>query len=362
MEYIFIYPESHEHLGLFDDLKGMDHVNCVVTEKKTYRGRLPRLLEKVYLSGTVNRFFNLPGKYRFYEDSVLRAIPEKGLDPSEKYCVAVLDGALRGLSVKRLNALFSKKNVRGVLLLINSLGADSTVMHEIRPLIPRIHWDDIYTFDPVEQRKYSWKSIRNAYYSFSGFPEQKAGAEQKDQAREEKSRSAGKAPGRPGNGADGTDVYFAGGIKGGREQLVLDIFHTLRKGDAKVLFELMTAGTRRFQNNKNRKEAGLVWFSGGWKPYADILEHVRNTNVILEVLQKGQHGPSLRYYEAVCCNKKLLTNNRGIRKLPFYNPKYMRVISSAKDIDPDWIKKKEPVDYRYAGEFSPVHLLEIIVR
>lgn len=82
-----------------------------------------------------------------------------------------------------------------------------------------------------------------------------------------------------------------------------------------------------------------------------------NTNVIIEILQKGQNGSSLRYFEAVCYNRKLLTNNPNIEKLPFYNPEYMKVFSSSDDIDVEWVKKKGEIDYGYDRSFSPYYLL-----
>lgn len=81
-------------------------------------------------------------------------------------------------------------------------------------------------------------------------------------------------------------------------------------------------------------------------------------NCILEVLQQDQAGSSLRYFEAVCYNKKLLTTNKDIVNYPFYDSRYMKVFTDLSDIDMQWVKKTENINYGYIDEFSPQHLLE----
>ena len=38
----------------------------------------------------------------------------------------------------------------------------------------------------------------------------------------------------------------------------------------------------------------------------------------------------------------------------------MKVFTSFDDIDIEWVKKKEDINYGYGGEFSPIYLLKII--
>ena len=80
----------------------------------------------------------------------------------------------------------------------------------------------------------------------------------------------------------------------------------------------------------------------------------------MEILQKGQTGPTLRYFEAVCYNKKLLTNNPHIVNFPFYKPEWMKIYQKPEDIDINWLKEKEQIDYGYNGEFSPTKLIDFL--
>ena len=94
--------------------------------------------------------------------------------------------------------------------------------------------------------------------------------------------------------------------------------------------------------------------------YSQILEEIQEYDCILEIVQPGQVGVTLRYYEAVVYNKKLITNNQFVKTLPFYDSRFMFVYDDIEDIDVEWIKSKVRVDYNYSNEFSPVKLIEDI--
>lgn len=89
-----------------------------------------------------------------------------------------------------------------------------------------------------------------------------------------------------------------------------------------------------------------------------MISEVLKCNCILDALSPGQTGVSTRYYEAVCYNKKLLTNNKDVLNFPFYNPQYMKIYQNPEDIDWNWVKERVPIDYHYDKRFSPLRLLE----
>lgn len=115
------------------------------------------------------------------------------------------------------------------------------------------------------------------------------------------------------------------------------------------------------EDSKKQHNDVIRYYSGGWIPYEKVLADVLNSDVILEVVQEGQRGPSLRYYEAVCYNKRLLTNNPDIKSFPYYDSRYMKIFKDADDIDLNWIKKKQKIDYRYRGDFSPLNMLDVVM-
>ena len=95
-------------------------------------------------------------------------------------------------------------------------------------------------------------------------------------------------------------------------------------------------------------------------PYLAYLSYEVASDCILEVIKGDTQGCTYRVWEAVYYNKKLLTNWKGIFTFPYYNPKYMRYFETVEDIDINFLCSEETVDYGYANENSPIHLLNSI--
>lgn len=329
-KYIFVIQESHLHLGLFDDLKNKENVLlCPVTQKKI-KNSLLKGIRRVHCSWSINKRIKLPFRKYWYKYPIFE------LDSKAENWIVIVDIALKFFSVQELNNFIIAPYAHGVLMMINSYNAESIGMLEVKEKIKQIKWEQVLTFDSVEAKQYGWDYMGTCYYS------------KHSQERIRKKYSVN----------IDSDVYFAGGIKGNREQLILDVFEMLYNAGVVVRCNVMVSGKKRLEHKKF--EDKIHYYGGSWIPYESILSDVLNTNVIIEILQKGQHGPSLRYYEAVCYNKKLLTNNPNISQLPFYNPEYMKVFKDSSDIDLDWVKRREEIDYKYDGRFSPINLLNKI--
>ena len=97
-------------------------------------------------------------------------------------------------------------------------------------------------------------------------------------------------------------------------------------------------------------------------PYYQSLQNTLKARCIIEIARPGQAGLTLRAYEAVVYNRKLLTNNKTILSFSFYDPRFMQYFEKVEDIDWDWVKEDIEVDYHYNGEFSPLRLMEDIIK
>lgn len=53
--------------------------------------------------------------------------------------------------------------------------------------------------------------------------------------------------------------------------------------------------------------------------YSENMNNISKTRCLVEIVQDGQAGLTLRALEAMFLNKKLLTNNRRIKEFDFYN-------------------------------------------
>lgn len=147
------------------------------------------------------------------------------------------------------------------------------------------------------------------------------------------------------------DLCFCGADKG-RFDTIKEIAKLSRK--AGVLADLKIA------NNAKYHVDGIEFIS--WQTYPETILQDLRANCILEVLQPGQNGYSLRMEEAVMLNKKLLTNNPLVKESKYYNPRYIYCFQKTNEIDWDFVKERIDVDYHYEGEYSGLYFIEQVKR
>lgn len=318
---LLLYPRTNRHLGLWNDLLSDDRVVLRCTDRKKYgpfRSFMAKLYLKIYRSLPM-----LPLHRMLFEYFDLFDISRQVTN------ILVIDGALNNVELKELE--WCKKNnlkLKIDLFLINAINASSPIMNRVRPKINQFAWDHVYTFDKNDAVKYGFLFIGYTYYS-------------KHQLKSCELNS---------------DVYFVGGLKGGREKMIEEIHDYLTQRNVNCQFDLM-----RFGRDRGGNALKNASYSGRWIPYEEVLQKMNGSKCILEICQEGQSGPTLRYFESVCYNKKLITNNRYVKDFPLYNPNYVQIFNDVADIDVNWLKEEAKIDYGYRDEFSPVHLIDFLL-
>lgn len=311
---LFICSWADAHIGLFNDLKEDKRVllTCYGLKKVN---RLLRCIRRIHISQRINRIINLPNK------EIWTTLPH---DFSLFDSVLVTNNVLPKVTSYIKKCYRKGKQVD--LFVVDAMDADSFIMKTARPLILNGHFNHIYTFEPADVNKYGFE-----YIGFGGYYSMK-----KIETKNIK-----------------YDLVFSGGVKGGRENTIILLYRYLEKNACSFLFDL---------NGLPFFEAQNIQYHNGWVPYESMLNLTSESNCILEIMQQGQTGPTLRYFEAVCYNKKLLTNNPHIINFPFYKPEWMKIFHSPEDIDIDWLKNREHIDYGYKGEFSPTKLIDYLYK
>lgn len=145
------------------------------------------------------------------------------------------------------------------------------------------------------------------------------------------------------------DLCFSGTDKG-RLPMLKEIAHQAKEKG--VICDFRVLGN----SEDNKTKIQFV----DWQPYPDLIKQNLDSNCILEILQPDQDGYTLRMQEAICYNKKLLTNNIRVKESKFYNPKYIQYFKNIEDINFDFIKERIKVDYHYNDEYSPCAFIEKI--
>lgn len=150
------------------------------------------------------------------------------------------------------------------------------------------------------------------------------------------------------------DLYFVG-VGTDRFEILNDISQKAIVNKCRASIEVLnTSGNILMLSQSNE----VLSITNEIRQYREVLKKTLEAQCILEVVRPNQSGLTLRAYEAVAYNRKLLTNNPSIFSFPFYDPRYMHYFEKAEDIDWEWVKKECKVNYGYKDEFSPVHLLE----
>src|SRR5690606_10943726 len=68
-------------------------------------------------------------------------------------------------------------------------------------------------------------------------------------------------------------------------------------------------------------------------PFSEIYKLSQNTKIVIDVAHPNQKGLSIRPYEALGLQRKLITNNTEIKKYDFYNANNIFVIENFDNLD-----------------------------
>ena len=150
-----------------------------------------------------------------------------------------------------------------------------------------------------------------------------------------------------------SDVYFVGKAKD-RLSSILAAYERLR--DAGLRCEFYITGVAP----EEQKYADEIHYCGQMS-YVENLKRVKKTGCLLEIMQQGGHGYTLRACEAIMYNKKMITDNPEIAGAPFYRPELISVFDRAEAIDPSFVRAEPSVaDYGWKEQLSPLRLLAYI--
>ena len=150
-----------------------------------------------------------------------------------------------------------------------------------------------------------------------------------------------------------SDIFFLGKAKN-RLAEILEAYEVLRDSGLKCDFHItgVPEGERKYEDEIDYCEK---------MSYSENLKRIKKTRCMLEIMQQGGHGYTLRYCEAIAHDRRLLTNNTEIKNAPFFNPALISTFDSAEDIDVEFVKSGDKdVDYKFKNELSPIRLIEFI--
>lgn len=126
------------------------------------------------------------------------------------------------------------------------------------------------------------------------------------------------------------DLYFLG-LDKGRVENVTKIVESLPLYSSNVIFIYNPIDFFDFI----QKKIGCKKFN--YIPYKKHLSYILESKVILDIVQDGQSGITMRTLEAIISNKKVITNNKNILNEKFYNEKQIFIVDDFENLPIDKI-------------------------
>lgn len=141
------------------------------------------------------------------------------------------------------------------------------------------------------------------------------------------------------------DVFFVGRDKG-RLSRIIEVYDVLRTNNLSCEFHLI--GVKK----KKRIIREGVFYHNKPIPYSFVLDKIRNAKAILNVMQEGAEGITLRDLEAVSLNKLLITNCKDIANYGFYSKEKVIYIEDIHFLDKNVLSEKEKLFWKDVESYN----------
>lgn len=320
-KFLFADPENEVIFDGFKTEAAKKRID-VVPVYRQMQTKAGAFLKKLCLSVIINRYICMPFRYWFLQ------INQYDYKEDIDYFMIVPTMSLLRWDISEIERLKIKHpNLKLILLILDSLNSGSIHLKYVKAKIFSSVWDLVITYDQYDAKEFGFHWLGYAYYP------------QCDDLPVMNNVS---------------DALYIGHNKGERNHTILKLYNRLTEGGVDCDFRIVKTSKK-----KPELPEGVIFSERKYR-YCEVAAMASNTNCIIEVLMDNQMTQSYRYFEAITYNKKLLTNNPNIRALPYYDSRYMKYFSSVEDIDTNWVKEKEEINYGYQGEFAQIHLLDFL--
>lgn len=162
---------------------------------------------------------------------------------------------------------------------------------KIKRVIP--HFDEIYSFEKDDCKKYNLTFLTNWIYPIS--KNEKINAESQ---------------------------VFNISSKDKRVPLLVKIASILKEKNINYKIIIF--------DKKNKSHKSSVEYISKQIPLAEVNDYLHNTQVLLDINRAGQKGLTFRVFESLELEKKLITTNSDIKNYDFYNPNNILIIDEKK--------------------------------
>lgn len=316
--YIISYPADYLSF-MFHDLTKLNNVEYIIDLNSFYlHSNLTRFLYRIHTNGRINRFIKLP--FRNYWRKFLYSDEQyPGRQP-------VFIFLMRWLKPTN-NYLFEllKRRIPSAKIVIYFEDLVATGLNSLDYSIIDKYADLVISYDKNDAIKYGYE-----YY-----PSFMSNIVESAQSTLENS-----------------NICFYGTDKGRGTEICQIYNHCIQNG-YNCDFGIY--------KSQHRKLNGIKYLRR-MMPYGSYIKHINKSDFILEIMQERAMGYTLRCWEAIILNKKLLTNNTAVVSAPFYDPAQFGVFEDASEIPLLMQKMTAPIKKNpYLNKIAPINFLDFII-
>lgn len=146
------------------------------------------------------------------------------------------------------------------------------------------------------------------------------------------------------------DVVFIGAAKD-RLQTIISVFDRLSSFGLKCWFYIVGA-----KRNERCFRKGIT-YSNKYLSFEEVIARQASARCLLEITQQGSTDTTLRFWDAVLYNKKIITNCQSVKNYSYFNTQYVLLFQNINDISKDFFSSSS-VDFYYKGDVSPLTIFK----
>lgn len=150
------------------------------------------------------------------------------------------------------------------------------------------------------------------------------------------------------------DIYFVGRAKN-RLDKIIKAYEYFKSNNLKCNFNLIGVP------KKERKYIEDIKYYKKNIPYMKVLEGINRSSAILEIMQEGAVGYTLRTCEAIMYDKLLITDNKEVMNSPFFQEKLIKVFKGDNiNVSIEEVRQSHIFEKKYKEMLSPIKLIKFI--
>lgn len=123
------------------------------------------------------------------------------------------------------------------------------------------------------------------------------------------------------------DVYSAMNDHSDRVNVSINFVNNYPSLRTKICFVTNWRNLKRRKSDLEEKEAGRITFQSKDLEKKKMLSDMKNSKAFIDVPFKGQNGLTIRTFESIAGQKKLITTNENIKKYDFFCPQNIFIIN-----------------------------------